>query len=64
VVVRIFNTLGQEIRTLVDSPYAAGFHSVRWDAKDNKGNAVSSGIYLYQLQAGRFSQIRKMTLLR
>ena len=64
VVVRIFNTLGQEIRTLADSPYAAGFHSVRWDAADNNGNAVSSGIYLYQLKAGSFSQIKKMSLIR
>ncbi len=64
VLVRIFNTLGQEIRTLTEIHYDAGFHSVRWDAKDNKGNLVSSGIYLYQLQAGSFSQIRKMTLLR
>ena len=63
-VVRIFNTLGQEIRILADRQYEAGFHSVRWDAKDNTGNAVSSGIYFYQLQTGSFSQIRKMTLLR
>ncbi|MFB3146600.1 MAG: FlgD immunoglobulin-like domain containing protein [Nitrospirales bacterium] len=64
VLVRIFNTLGQEIRTLTDIHYEAGFHSVRWDAKDNKGSLVSSGIYLNQLQTGSFSEIRKMTLLR
>ena len=64
VVLRIFNTLGQEIRTLTDREYEAGLHRVRWDAEDNNGNVVSSGIYLYQLRAGGFSQIRKMTLLR
>ena len=64
VVLKIFNTLGQEIRTLTHREYEVGFHRVRWDAKDSKGNLVSSGIYLYQLQAGSFSQIRKMTLLR
>ena len=64
VVVRIFNLLGREIRTLTDIHYEAGYHTIRWDSKDNNGNAVSSGIYLYQLQAGSFSQIRKMTLLR
>ncbi len=64
VMVRIFNTLGQEIRMLTDIHYEAGFHSVHWDAKNNNGNVVSSGIYLYQLQAGSFSEIRKMTLLR
>lgn len=64
VVLRIFNTLGQEIRRLADEQYDAGSHTVRWDGKDNRGREVSSGIYLYQLQAGDFSQIKKMTLLR
>ena len=64
VVVRIFNTLGQEIRMLADQQYEAGHHSVGWDGKDNSGNAVSSGIYFYQLQAGTFTQVKKMSLLR
>ena len=64
VTVRIFNTLGQEIRTLTNKQYEAGSHSVRWDSKDNQGNAVSSGIYLYKVQAGTFTQVKKMTLLK
>jgi hypothetical protein len=64
VVVKIFNTLGEEIRTLVEAPYEAGHHRVRWDGKDKNGNPVASRIYLYQLQAGDFSQVRKMALLR
>ena len=64
VVIKIFNTLGQEIRTLVNGQYAVGYHSVRWDSKDNHGNLVPSGIYFYQLQAGGFSQAKKMILLR
>lgn len=65
VFVRVFNTLGYEINTLVDSPLNAGLHSVRWDGKDNRGNPVSSGVYLYQVQVGdKFSQIRKMSLLK
>jgi hypothetical protein len=64
VVVKIFNINGEEIRTLVDAPYQAGYHRVRWDGKDKNGNAVASGVYLYQLQAGGFSQVRKMSLLR
>jgi len=63
-IVRIYNTLGQEIRTLTDREYEAGFHRLRWDGRDNNGNLVASSIYLYQMQAGSFSQIRKMTLLR
>ena len=53
---RIFNTLGQEIRTLVDSPYALGSHSISWEGKDHGGNLVASGVYLYQLQTGDFVQ--------
>ena len=64
VVLRIFNTLGQEIRMLADQQYEAGHHSVRWGAKDNNGNTVSSGIYIYQLEAGNFTQVKKMSLLR
>ncbi|TDJ01615.1 MAG: T9SS type A sorting domain-containing protein [Caldithrix sp.] len=64
VVVRIYNTLGQEVRTLADAPYKAGYHNLRWDGQDRNGNAVSSGVYLYQLQAGEFQQVKKMSLLR
>ncbi len=64
VVVRLFNVFGQEIRTLADTHYEAGFHSVRWEGKDSNGSPVASGIYLYQIQAGDFSQVRKMSLIR
>ncbi len=64
VVINVYNTLGQQIDTLIDRQYAAGFHSVRWDGKDRNGNPVSSGIYLYQIQAGEFSQVKKMSLIR
>jgi flagellar hook assembly protein FlgD len=60
----IFNTLGQEIRTLVDAPRAAGKHILQWDGKDNDGKPAASGVYLYRLQAGSFSQTKRLTLLR
>jgi len=64
VVLRIYNVLGEEIRTLVNGSYAVGQHNVIWDGKDNNGHPVSSGVYLYQLQAGKFIGSRKMSLLR
>lgn len=64
VVIRIFNALGQEVRRLEDRTYEAGVHSVRWDGKDGLGKGVASGIYLYQLQAGGFSEVKKMSLLQ
>ncbi len=64
VLLSIFNTLGQEIRTLVDRPHDAGYHTSRWDGKDGQGEPVSSGVYLYQIKAGEFTQVKKMSLLR
>ncbi len=64
VVLRIYNTLGEEIRTLADGQYAAGYHRVRWDGKNRNGNPVPSGIYFYQFRAATFSQVKKMNLLR
>jgi flagellar hook assembly protein FlgD len=62
--VKIFNILGAEIRTLADGQYEIGSHHVRWDGKDNYGYSVASGVYLYQLRARNFSQVRRMNLLR
>jgi photosystem II stability/assembly factor-like uncharacterized protein len=64
VVLRISNTVGQVVRTLADERFSAGYHQVRWDGKDKNENPVSSGVYLYQLQAGTFSQTKRMSLLR
>ncbi len=64
VAVKIFNVVGAEIRTLVDEQREAGYHHVRWDGKDKNGKLVASGVYLCQLRAGSFSQVRKMSLLR
>ncbi len=55
----IFNSLGQKVRTLVNSTKEAGNYTVSFDA----GN-LSSGVYLYKLSAGKFSQTRKMILMK
>lgn len=47
----IYDILGREVRTLLDSREEAGFKSVVWDSKDNGGNIVSAGIYIYTLRA-------------
>ena len=60
----IYNTLGQKVRTLVDEVKLAGEYKAVWDGRDDKGNSVSSGIYLYKLESGDFSETKKMLLLR
>jgi flagellar hook assembly protein FlgD len=61
---QIYNLLGQKVRTLVKKRQAAGWHEVRWNGADDSGNPVASGVYIYRLTAGKFSQSRKMLLLR
>ncbi len=60
----IFNILGRRVRTLMDGFVPAGAKSVTWDGKDDQGRAVSSGVYLYRLNAEEFSQTRKMMLIK
>ena len=60
----VYNILGQLVRTLVDEPKESGTFEVVWDGKDENGNDVASGVYLYRLAAGNFVQTRKMVLLR
>ena len=60
----IYNTLGQQVHTLVDDYQTAGSHTVTWDGTSSSASQVSSGIYFYRLQAGDYSETRKMTLLK
>jgi hypothetical protein len=61
----IYNSLGQEVRTLInEETYAAGTHTLQWDATDNSGRKVASGVYIYTLTFGNFSKSMKMTLLK
>ena len=60
----IYNLLGQPVAILVQGPSAAGSFSVRWNGRDQTGRAVTSGVYLYQLRAGEYTEVRKLLLLR
>ena len=57
----IYNTLGQEVRRLELGELMAGPHQVQWDGRDEQGKELSSGVYLYRLQAGTWSAIGEMT---
>jgi hypothetical protein len=64
VLLEIFSLRGQLVRTLVSGQKSGGEYSVHWDGKDRNGLPVESGIYLYRLQAGEISSLRKMALLK
>ena len=61
---KIYNILGQEVVTLVDGAKEAGYHSVKWDGTDNSGQEVPSGVYLYRITAGTWSDAKRMVLLK
>ncbi|OQX89029.1 hypothetical protein B6D60_00295 [candidate division KSB1 bacterium 4484_87] len=64
VMLTIFNVQGKEIRNLINDEFSAGSHRIKWDGRDNSGNFVASGVYLYKITAGDFHQARKMLLLK
>jgi len=61
---QIYNIAGQRIITLVDGMRPAGEHAAIWDGRDRAGRAISAGIYFCRLQAGEFSETKKMVLLK
>lgn len=62
VTLKIYNSIGEQVKTLVDGNMSAGLHQVTWDATDNSGNGISSGIYFYRITSGKFTQMYKMML--
>ena len=64
----VYNLLGQELSTIVDNQQEAGFHKATWFGRNNNGQSLASGVYIYKLTANSptrsFEQVRKMVLLR
>jgi hypothetical protein len=61
---RVYNTAGQLVRTLVNGRQGAGTHSVRWDGRNDAGRKLPAGAYLYRLQAGDRTMTRKLVLVK
>jgi len=64
VVLKVYDVLGRNIRTLVEGTNAVGRHIVRWDGKNDAGYEIPSGLYFCRMTAGAFVEIKKMLLLR
>ncbi len=60
--IKIYATGGGLVRTLVDAPFAAGYHELPWDGKNDAGIAASSGVYFYRLEAGGTTETRRLLL--
>jgi len=72
ITLKIFNLLGQEVRTLVDEVKEPGYYTVTWDGRDEFGAEAASGVYFYRLTAGGasrenggdFTATKRMLLLK
>ena len=60
----IYDMLGRQVRTLVNEVQNAGMQKVIWDGKNNSGMKVSSGTYIYRIDAGDFHMAKKMIILK
>ena len=61
---RIYDVAGRLVRVLENSPKEAGQHTLHWDAQNEHGRRVASGVYFYRLDAGEFRKTKKMMVLK
>ena len=64
VILMIYDVMGREVATLQNNEMKAGYHSVRWDARNQMGRKVAAGVYFYQIKTARYLKTRKMVLLK
>lgn len=62
--ITIYNARGERIKELVNSSQQAGLYSIQWDACDDSGCKVASGVYFYKIKANGFTEIKKMVLTK
>jgi len=62
--ITIYDILGNVVNNLVNKNQSSGSKLIKWDATNNQGELVSAGVYLYKIQAGLYSQTKKMVLLK
>lgn len=64
VILKVYDLLGKEVATLVDQYKQPGSYTVAFNVKTRHGVSLQSGVYFYRLQAGSFSETKKMILLK
>jgi hypothetical protein len=61
---KVFDILGREVRTLLNGDVAAGINTVQWNGRNNAGQMVSTGVYIYRIEAGSNISTKKMMLMK
>ncbi len=64
VILKIYDILGKEVKTLVNQEQTAGVYQVTWNGDDELSNKVSTGVYFYRIDAGDFVQTKKMLMIK
>ncbi len=64
VTLKIYNMAGQLVKTLTSESLPSGNHQYKWNGTNDRGQKVGSGVYIYRLQAGKYSQTKKMLLIK
>jgi hypothetical protein len=64
VTLAVYDVAGRRVSMLLDGVLEAGEHRALWDGRDGRGRSLPSGVYLYRLRAGLYTETRKMTLVR
>jgi hypothetical protein len=62
--ITIYDMMGRVVKTLINDQQTAGYKSIQWNATNDNNQPVSAGLYLYTIQAGDYSQTKKMVLLK
>jgi len=64
VTIGIYNIKGQLVKTLLKGVQEPGNHTIVWNGTDDNGRSVSSGVYYYKMQAGKYSSTKKMIMMK
>ena len=64
VTVSVYNVLGEQMSVLVQGMRSAGYHTVQWNARDDQGKQLTSGVYLLTMRTGAFIAMKKMLLVK
>jgi len=63
IIIRIYNSLGREVKMLISDKKEMGYHNVSWNGKNNKGEGQPTGVYFIRLEAEDFIVVGKIVLL-